>query len=102
MGAFVSKPIICSVNGHAVGGGFEPALACDIRIASQTATFGLPEVKTGSIPAVGGIQRLLRWAPQSLAMTMILTGDSIDAQCAERLGLVSEVPPADLLLRRAA
>lgn len=97
----LGKPIIAAVNGHAVGGGMELALACDIRIASETATFGLPEVKVGSIPAVGGIQRLIRYAPHSLAMQMILTGERIDAATAARIGLVSAAVPPDQLLERA-
>jgi E-phenylitaconyl-CoA hydratase len=97
----IDKPIIAAINGFAVGGGLELALACDIRIASSNATLGLPEVKLGSIPAVGGIQRLIRSVPLSAAMTMILTGASLSAEQALQIGLVSEVLPPDKLMLRA-
>jgi len=91
------KPIIAVVNGYAMGGGFELALACDLRIASTNAVFALPEVKIGSIPAVGGIQNLNRAAPSAIAMKMILTGESIDANTALQYGIVSDVAePAKL------
>jgi E-phenylitaconyl-CoA hydratase len=89
----IDKPIIAAVNGHAVGGGLEIALSCDIRIASENATFGLGEVKVGSIPALGGIQRLIRGIPMSIAMRMLLTGERIDAKEAHRIGLISNVFP---------
>lgn len=96
----IGKPLIAAVNGFAVGGGLELALACDIRLASRTAKLGLPEVKVGSIPAVGGIQRLMRSVPYSAAMTMILSGEMVDADRAFAIGLVSEVvEPTDLLPR---
>jgi E-phenylitaconyl-CoA hydratase len=79
----------------------EVALACDVRIASNTASFALPEVKVGSIPAVGGIQRLLWFIPASIAMQMILTGDPCDAVVAGKVGLVSELAEPDDLLDRA-
>jgi E-phenylitaconyl-CoA hydratase len=79
----------------------EIALACDIRIASNNATFGLPEVKVGSIPAVGGIQWLMRSVGHSRAMTMILSGESIDAVTAEKIGLVSAVHSPEELLPKA-
>lgn len=97
----VNKPIIAAINGHAVGGGFELAMACDIRIASTNASLGLPEVKVGSIPAVGGIQWLMRSVPHSVAMTMILTGEAVDAEEAFRWGIVSEVVPPETLMERA-
>jgi Enoyl-CoA hydratase/carnithine racemase len=92
------KPIICAVNGFAIGGGLEMALACDIRIASVKASFGLSEVKVGSLPGLGGTQRLLRAIPQAIAMKMLLTGERIDAPEAYRVGLVSNVvEPGELL-----
>ena len=94
----LSKPVIAAVNGVAVGGGMEIALNCDLCIASERARFGLTEVRIGSIPAVAGIQRLLRSLPRPAAMKLLLTGDIIDADEALRLGLVSEVVPSDALL----
>jgi E-phenylitaconyl-CoA hydratase len=95
------KPLICAINGLAVGGGLEIALACDIRIASETASFGLSEVRVGSIPGAGGTQRLPRMINTSTAMQMLLTGDRIDAAEAWRVGLVGELCPPDQLLPRA-
>jgi E-phenylitaconyl-CoA hydratase len=94
-------PLIAAVNGLAIGGGFEIALACDIRFASEQAEFGLSEVRVGSMPGAGGTQRLPRAIGQSRAMQMLLTGDRIDAAEALRCGLVSEVLPAGDLLARA-
>ncbi len=94
----VWKPIIAAINGYCLAGGFELALACDIRIASETATFGLPEVSLGIIPGAGGTQRLARVAPLGGALEMILTGERISAAEAYRLGIVNRVvPPASLL-----
>lgn len=94
------KPTIAAVNGYALGGGFELALACDIRIASETARFGLPEANLGIIPAAGGTQRLPRAIGWSRARYLILTGEMIDATEAERIGFVAAVvPPAELLSR---
>jgi E-phenylitaconyl-CoA hydratase/naphthyl-2-hydroxymethylsuccinyl-CoA hydratase len=95
------KPIICAINGFAIGGGLEMALACDIRIASATATIGLSEVKVGSLPGLGGTQRLFRSIPKAVAMKMLLTGDRIDAQEAQRIGLVSDVVPPEKLMDTA-
>jgi E-phenylitaconyl-CoA hydratase len=95
-------PVIAAVNGYAVGGGLEIALAADIRICSPNAEFGLSEVRVGSIPGAGGTQRLTRAVGRSTAMQMLLTGDRIDAAEAHRTGLVSEVvEPGTALLDRA-
>lgn len=100
-GLDTDKPLICAINGFAIGGGLEIALACDIRIAVPTARFGLGEVKVGSIPTAGGTQLLPRAIGRSLAMQMMLTGEPIDADTALRSGLVSELVPAEELLARA-
>jgi E-phenylitaconyl-CoA hydratase len=97
-GMEIDKPTICAVNGYALAGGMELALACDIRIASTNAQFGQSEVRVGSIPAAGGTQRLPRTIGRSDAMLMMLTGNSISAEEALRIGLVSRiVPPDDLI-----
>ncbi|HYK94196.1 MAG TPA: enoyl-CoA hydratase/isomerase family protein [Thermoplasmata archaeon] len=90
----VSKPILAAINGLCLGGGLELALACDIRLASENATFGLPEVRWAIIPGQGGTQRLPRTIPPSVALEMILTGESIDADRALAVGLVNHVYPA--------
>ncbi|HHI78789.1 MAG TPA: hypothetical protein ENK02_02280 [Planctomycetes bacterium] len=92
------KPVIAAVNGFALGGGLELALACDFRYASSNAVFGLPEVGLGIIPGYGGTQRLPRLVGYGHGLEMILTGEKIDAEEALRIGLVNRVfPPEDLL-----
>ena len=96
-----SKPIIAAINGVAYGGGLELALACDVRIASNTARFALPEVRIGSLPASAGTQRLPAVVGPSLAAHMILTGEPIDAAPALAAGLVSQLTEPDQLLATA-
>ncbi|MNW98913.1 Carnitinyl-CoA dehydratase [compost metagenome] len=100
-GLEVWKPVIAAVNGYCIGGGMTLLLATDIRIATHEATFGLAEVKRGVIAANGGTQRIVAQLPRAIAMQLLLTGDSIDAQTAERWGLVNEVVAADKLLETA-
>jgi len=95
------KPIIAAVNGHALGGGLELALACDLRIAAEHATFGAPEVNLGIIPGWGATQRLPRAIPYAKAAEMIFFGQRIDAQEAYRIGLVNKVVPQDQLMPAA-
>jgi len=95
------KPTIAAINGYCLGGGLELALQCDMRIASADASFALPEAKVGTIPAVGGVQYLMRAVPAAHAMKMALTGDRIDAAEALRIGLVSDVVPRDRLIQFA-
>jgi enoyl-CoA hydratase/carnithine racemase len=95
------KPMIAAVNGHCLGAGLEIALQADLRLASTNATFGLPEAKVGSIPAVSGLHRLLKAVPSAHAMQLVLTGDRIDAEHAQRIGLVSEVTAPEALIDRA-
>jgi enoyl-CoA hydratase len=97
----VRKPVIAAVSGFALGGGCELALMCDFIVASDTAKFGQPEVKLGTMPGAGGTQRLPRAVSKSKAMDMCLTGRMMDAAEAERAGLVSRVVPADKLIEEA-
>jgi E-phenylitaconyl-CoA hydratase len=95
------KPLIAAVNGVALGMGTEIILSCDIRIASENARFGLPEVTLGLIPGQGGTQRLPRMVPWCRAAEMILAGKIIDAQEAHRIGLINEIVPSSELIPRA-
>jgi enoyl-CoA hydratase len=95
------KPVIAAVNGFALGGGCELAMACHLRVASENARFGQPEVKLGIIPGYGGTQRLVQYIGKSKAMELLMTGDMIDAREAHRLGLVNYVLPLEGLLEKA-
>jgi enoyl-CoA hydratase len=97
----MNKPVIAAVNGFALGGGCELALSCHIRLASENAKFGQPEVNLGLIPGYGGTQRLTRLINSGRAMELIITGDIIDAGEAFRLGLVNKVYPLADLLNKA-
>lgn len=91
---WVDKPMIAAVNGFAMGGGTEIALACDLAVAADTATFGLPEVKRGLYAAAGGVIRLQRQVPVKRALELVLTGEGIDAETAAEWGLINRVVPA--------
>src|SRR5437867_2790077 len=97
----LGKPVIAAVNGFALGGGCELAMACTIRLAVETAKFGQPEVTIGIIPGYGGTQRLPRLVGKGRALQLILTGEMIGAQEAYRIGLVNEIVPAADLISRA-
>src|ERR1700719_4088096 len=97
----LGKPVIAAVNGFALGGGCETAMACTIRIAVENAKFGQPEVKLGVIPGGGGTQRLPRLVGRGRALQLILTGEMISAQEAFRIGLVNEVVPAAEVIPRS-
>ena len=97
----LGKPVIAAVNGFALGGGCELAMACTIRLATEKAMFGQPEVKLGVIPGYGGTQRLPRLVGRGRALQLILSGGMIGAEEAYRIGLVNEVVPADGLIARA-
>ena len=99
----LGKPVIAAVNGYALGGGCETAMACTLRLAAEHAKFGQPEVTLGLIPGGGGTQRLPRLVGKGRALQLILSGGMIDAQEAHRIGLVNELVPAgDLLIRAEA
>jgi enoyl-CoA hydratase/carnithine racemase len=97
----LGKPVIAAINGFALGGGCETAMACAIRIAVDSAKFGQPEVKLGLLPGGGGTQRLPRLVGKGRALQLILSGEMISAQEAYRIGLVNEVVPAANLIERA-
>jgi enoyl-CoA hydratase len=99
--ARLPKPIVAAINGFALGGGLELALACDIRIASETAQLGLPEVSLGIMPGWGGSQRMARLVGPSMAKLLMMTGQRIDAREAHRLGIVEQVHPAAELANAA-
>jgi len=97
----LGKPVIAAVNGFALGGGCETAMACTIRVAAENAKFGQPEVKLGLLPGGGGTQRLPRLVGKGRALQLILSGETINATEAHRIGLVNEVVPATDLIPRA-
>jgi len=97
----LGKPVIACINGFALGGGCELAMACTMRLAGENAKLGQPEVKLGLIPGYGGTQRLPRLVGKGIAMQLVLSGEMISAQEAHRIGLVNEVVPAAELIARA-
>ncbi|MGH2796057.1 MAG: crotonase/enoyl-CoA hydratase family protein [Actinomycetota bacterium] len=98
---FFPKPLIAAVNGPALAGGFEIVLSCDLAVAAEHATFGIPEVKRGLMAAAGGLIRLGKRIPLALALEFAMTGDPVDAQRALALGLVNRVVPAEAVLDEA-
>lgn len=95
------KPIIAAVNGYAMGGGFEIALACDLIVADESAQFGAPEVRVGLVAAAGGVHRIPRQLPLKIAMQMLLTGKRLSAKEAYQLGLINEITPTGKALEHA-
>jgi E-phenylitaconyl-CoA hydratase len=100
-GLQIRQPVIAAVNGYCLGGGLELALQCDLIVASEDASFGLPEVKVASLPGANGVAALLRAIPRAVAMRMVLSGERIDARQALAVGLVSDLFPAEQLLDQA-
>jgi E-phenylitaconyl-CoA hydratase len=100
-GLKIWKPIIAAINGYCLAGGLELALACDIRVATESASFALTEVMRGILPGGGGTQRLPRLVPFGVALEMLFTGDRIDAREAYRIALVNHVVPAERLMQEA-
>jgi enoyl-CoA hydratase len=98
--AQVRQPVICAINGYAFGGGLELALACDLRIASDSARFAMPEVKLGTVPGWGGTDRLTKLVGAARAKQMIFSGESVTAEIAERWGIINEVVTAASLNER--
>jgi len=97
----LGKPVVAAINGFALGGGCELAMACTVRIAAESARFGQPEINLGVIPGFAGTQRLTRLVGQGRALELLLTGDMIPAARAHEIGLVNRVVPADVLLTEA-
>lgn len=97
----VTKPVVAAIQGHCLAGGLELAMASDIRICTPNARFGLPEVRWGVLPGGGGTQRLPRLVALGIALELILTGETIDATKAERIGLVNRIVPPEALLDTA-
>ena len=97
----MEKPVIAAINGYALGGGCEVAMACDFALASEKATIGQPEVNLGIIPGFGGTQRMLRRVPIGMARELVYSGRSLSAEEALRVGLVNAIYPADELLPKA-
>jgi enoyl-CoA hydratase len=97
----LSKPVIAAINGYALGGGCELTMCCDLRIASENARFGQPEINVGVIPGAGGTQRLSRLIGMTRAKELLYTGDMIDASTALNIGLVNKVVPLDSLMTEA-
>lgn len=95
---FLEKPVIAAINGVALGGGCELALACDIRIAEEQAQIGLPEIKLGILPGAGGTQRLARLVGEAKAKEMMFTGDYLSAEVAKQIGLINRVVPQGMAL----
>lgn len=94
----LAKPTVAAINGHALGGGFELALACDLRVVARPAKLGLPEIKLGMLPGAGGTQRLTRLVPMNIAKELVLAGRSLDAERAYTLGVVNLVTdPVELM-----
>jgi enoyl-CoA hydratase len=99
--ASLPQPSIAAINGMALGGGLELAMACDLRVADPSARLGVPEIKLGLLPGAGGTQRLPRLVPPAVATQMLLTGDPVGADDAFRIGLVNEVTAAGMCVERA-